>query len=75
MKDEVELGKNHRNIIFNDTCTIIMPILLLLSLSCTIIEYLFKGFLFSKSSLNKKLLNIYLMKVYRRDVAVIPFKF
>ena len=36
--------------------------------SSTIIEYIFNSFLFCKSSLNKKLLNIYLIEVHERDI-------
>ena len=35
-------------------------------------EYTFNSFLFSKSSLNKKLLNIYLLKVDERDTYIRP---
>ena len=38
------------------------------SLSSTIIKYtIFNSFLFSKSSLNRKLLNTYLIEVHERD--------
>ena len=35
--------------------------------SSTIIKYIFNSFLYSKCSLNKKLLNIYLIEVHERD--------
>ena len=46
-------------------------ILSLLSSSCAIIEYILNSFLFSKSLLNIKLLNIYLIKVNERDICII----